>query len=62
MKQLTMTVGESSLPRRPGYGTSGRATWVRANYFPVTVPTTTMFVYDVKLEPEVKNRRKKKRL
>lgn len=62
MKNLTLKTGESVLPRRPGHGTVGRATWVRANHFPVTIPDTNIYQYDVKLVPEVKNRRKLKRM
>jgi len=54
--------GTPRLPRRPGYGTVGRATWVRANFFPVNLPKDAVFMYDVKVDPEVKNKRKRKRL
>ncbi|KAA8895278.1 Piwi domain-containing protein [Sphaerosporella brunnea] len=54
--------GEPTMPRRPGYGTVGRQTWVRANFFPVDLPKDAVFMYDVKVDPEVKNKRKRRRL
>lgn len=62
MKLSAVTADTTPLPRRPGYGTVGRQTWVRANFFPVDLPEDAVFMYDVKIEPEVKNRRKRRRL
>ena len=42
----------STLPPRPDYGTEGVATCVRANYFPVALPTKTLYKYDVSMNPE----------
>jgi hypothetical protein len=54
--------GEPTMPRRPGYGTVGKPSWVRANFFPVDLPKDAVFMYDVKIDPEVKNKRKRRRL
>lgn len=50
------------LPLRPGYGTIGVKTLVRANHFQVTIPQTTLYKYDVAMVPEIKIKRMKKRV
>jgi eukaryotic translation initiation factor 2C len=66
MSSMTLSAvtadGSPRMPRRPGYGTVGRQTWVRANFFPVELPKDAVFMYDVKVDPEVKNKRKRRRL
>ena len=52
----------STLPPRPDYGTEGVATCVRANYFPVALPTKTLYKYDVSMSPEPKIKRIRKRI
>lgn len=53
---------DMDLPLRPGYGTVGTKTLVRANHFPVAIPQTTLFKYDVAMVPEIKIKRMKKRV
>lgn len=50
------------LPLRPNYGTVGTKTLVRANHFQVAIPQTTLYKYDVAMQPEIKIRRMKKRV
>lgn len=54
--------GPDELPLRPGYGTVGTKTLVRANHFPVAIPQTTLYKYDVAMVPEIKIKRMKKRV
>lgn len=53
---------EPLLPRRPGYGTVGKEVMVRANYFRIQLPQGSLFLYDAEVQPEVKNKKKLKRL
>lgn len=66
MNSMTLSAvtadGHPRMPRRPGYGTVGRPAWVRANFFPVKLPEDAIFMYDVNIEPDAKNKRKRKRL
>ena len=51
-----------TLPPRPDYGTKGTLTCVRANYFPVVVPTRTLYKYDVAMSPDPKVKRIRSRI
>jgi hypothetical protein len=63
MNELSLKTKDSfRMPVRPGYCTLGTGAWVRANFFPVKLPTGNIYKYDVKIEPAVKNARKAKRL
>lgn len=51
-----LTVEENKLPRRPDYGKAGQAVMLRTNYFPVEYPDTTIYDYDISVEPEAGKR------
>jgi eukaryotic translation initiation factor 2C len=55
MSQLALTTGatERQLPTRPDYGRLGHSTWVRANFFPVQLPHSTIFLYEVSFTPSI---------
>jgi len=53
---------EPLMPPRPNFGTKGISTLVRANYFPVALPTQTLFKYDVAMTPDPKIKRIRKRV
>lgn len=63
MKNLAFSPDDyMQLPRRPGYGTVGQACLVRANHYPLHLPKETLLLYDAAIEPDVKNRKKRRRM
>lgn len=59
MKSISLKHDE--LPLRPGFGTSGRAIKLRANFFPVQLPKGPLFEYDVTISPDPKTMKRVKR-
>ncbi|KAJ7178055.1 argonaute-like protein [Mycena filopes] len=57
-------LADNELPLRPGFGTAGREIKLRANFFPVRIPTGSLYEYDVAISPTTGTapRRVKKRL
>ncbi|KAJ6463934.1 argonaute-like protein [Mycena sanguinolenta] len=57
-------VANDDLPLRPGFGTAGREIKLRANFFPVKIPATSLYEYDVAISPTAGTsaRRVKKRI
>ncbi|KAF8208188.1 argonaute-like protein [Mycena galopus ATCC 62051] len=57
-------VADNDLPLRPGFGTAGREIKLRANFFPVKIPATSLYEYDVAISPTTGTaaRRVKKRI
>jgi eukaryotic translation initiation factor 2C len=51
-----------SFPLRPGWGTSGTPIKLRANFFAMKTFPDTLYEYDVKISPDPKARRLKKRI
>lgn len=47
----TLTVKSNEIPLRPGFGTEGSSVVLRTNYFPVEVPESAWFEYDVAVSP-----------
>ncbi|KAA8894528.1 ribonuclease H-like domain-containing protein [Sphaerosporella brunnea] len=45
---------ERQLTLRPGFGAQGTASWLRANYFEVQLPKTSIFLYEISFTPAVK--------
>ena len=59
MKSIKLKHDE--LPLRPGFGTTGRAIKLRANFFPVQLPKGPLFEYDVTISPDPKTMKRVKR-
>ncbi|KAF7293020.1 Argonaute-like protein [Mycena indigotica] len=59
-----ITVAPNDLPLRPDFGTAGRAIKLRANFFPVRLPSGPLYEYDVAITPVAGTavRRVKKRI
>ncbi|KAJ7253036.1 argonaute-like protein [Mycena haematopus] len=59
-----VSVANDDLPLRPGFGTAGREIKLRANFFPVRIPATSLYEYDVAISPVAGTaiRRVKKRI
>ena len=49
LSELTLT--DTYLPLRPGFGTEGKVIKFRTNLFPVRVPTGPLYEYNVKITP-----------
>jgi eukaryotic translation initiation factor 2C len=48
LKNLRVT---TRLPPRPGYGKLGKPVTLRANFFPIRIPKSSVYDYDVKTTP-----------
>ena len=58
-----LSLSNSTLPERPGYGTSGRQIILMTNYFHLLPdPKKMLFRYAVEIDPEVQGARKKRRI
>ncbi|KAG9117702.1 hypothetical protein FRC07_007330, partial [Ceratobasidium sp. 392] len=57
-----LTVEENKLPRRPDFGKTGQEIKLRTNYFPVEYGDTTIYDYEILVEPETGIKRIMKRL
>ncbi|KAG9089375.1 hypothetical protein FRC06_001577, partial [Ceratobasidium sp. 370] len=55
-------VQESDLPRRPDFGKAGQEIMLRTNYFPVEYGKSTIYDYEISVEPETGIKRIMKRL
>ncbi|KAJ6510611.1 argonaute-like protein [Mycena sanguinolenta] len=62
IKSFSTLKADPDRPRRPGYGTRGTAITLRANVFPVRVPTGPIFDYTVKITPTTDINRLKARI
>ncbi|KAK7683759.1 hypothetical protein QCA50_013135 [Cerrena zonata] len=58
----SLTLRETDLPVRPGFGTDGKAIKLRTNFFPVKVPKGPLYEYDVKITPPAAVKRVKRRI
>lgn len=47
----SLTLKDTDLPVRPGFGTEGRTINLRTNFFPVKVPKGPLYEYDIKITP-----------
>ena len=47
----SLTLSDTDLPLRSGFGTEGKAVKLRTNFFPVRVPKGPLYEYDVKITP-----------
>ncbi|KAF8895907.1 argonaute-like protein [Gymnopilus junonius] len=47
----SINLNRDELPLRPGFGTTGRPITLRANFFPVKIPSGPLYEYDVSLSP-----------
>ena len=47
----SLTVKSNEIPLRPDFGTEGSSVVLRSNYFPVEVPESPWFEYDVAVSP-----------
>jgi len=52
----------NELPLRPGFGKVGKDIKLRANFFPVKVPKTPLFEYNVSISPATSIKRMKRRI
>ncbi len=58
-----LSLSNSTLPERPGYGTSGRQITLMTNYFHLLPdPKKMLYKYAVEIDSEVKGARKKRRI
>lgn len=60
----SIRVADDDLPLRPDFGTVGRPIKLRANFFPVKIPATSLYEYEVSISPTsgTAARRVKKRI
>ncbi|KAG7450179.1 argonaute-like protein [Guyanagaster necrorhizus] len=60
----SLKINANDLPLRPGFGKEGKQVKLRANFFPVKVPKTLLYEYDVAISPTAgsANRRVKRRI
>ena len=58
----SLTLRDTDLPTRPGFGTSGAPVKLRTNFFPVKVPKGPLHEYDVQIAPAVAVKRVKRRI
>ncbi|KAK6526283.1 hypothetical protein TWF694_004884 [Orbilia ellipsospora] len=62
-KQLPESIRIGDFPPRPGFGTQGEKTLVRANYFPLMVkPGITFYRYKIDISPNEKRRDLRRRI
>ncbi|KAJ6613603.1 ribonuclease H-like domain-containing protein [Mycena sp. CBHHK59/15] len=63
-RSVRPSLGPNELPLRPDFGTVGKEIKLRANFFPVKIPTGSLFEYDVAISPTAgtASRRVKKRI
>lgn len=55
----SLSLGDSQLPLRPGYGTEGRIIYLRTNYFNMAIDTAKkLFKYTVAIKAEAPQRKK----
>ncbi|CAK5263252.1 unnamed protein product [Mycena citricolor] len=62
IKSLSKIRADPSRPVRPGFGTSGRAITLRANFFPIRIPARPIFDYSVEIVPKTDIRRLQARI
>ncbi|KAK0465234.1 argonaute-like protein [Desarmillaria tabescens] len=60
----SLRINSNDLPLRPGFGKEGKQVKLRANFFPVKVPKSLLYEYDVSISPAAgsANRRVKRRI
>ena len=58
----SLTLRDTDLPTRPGFGTSGTQIKLRTNFFPVRVPKGPLYEYDVAITPATAIKRIKRRI
>ena len=58
----SLTLRDTDLPTRPGFGTSGTQIKLRTNFFPVRVPKGPLHEYDVAITPATAIKRIKRRI
>lgn len=58
----SLTLSDTDLPTRPGFGTTGTQIKLRTNFFPVKVPKGPLFEYDVAISPAISVKRVKRRI
>ena len=58
----SLTLRDTDLPTRPGFGTSGAPVKLRTNFFPVRVPKGPLYEYDVAITPATAIKRIKRRI
>ena len=46
-----LTLADTDLPLRPGFGAEGKVIKLRTNFLPVRVPKGPLYEYDVKITP-----------
>jgi eukaryotic translation initiation factor 2C len=58
---LSLNRGDD-LPSRPGFGTVGKPVTLRANFYPVRLPTKDLYEYNVDITPKTAIKRVKRRI
>ncbi|TBU46218.1 argonaute-like protein [Dichomitus squalens] len=58
----SLRLNDNDLPVRPGFGTAGSPIKLRTNFFPLTLPKTPFYEYDVQIDPPAGNKRLKRRI
>ena len=58
----SLSLGESDLPSRPGFGTLGTPIKLRSNYYALRLPKGTISEYDTKIKPAIDQKRRRIRL
>lgn len=58
----SLTLRDTDLPTRPGFGTGGTQIKLRTNFFPVRVPKGPLYEYDVAITPATAIKRIKRRI
>lgn len=58
----SLTLRDTDLPTRPGFGTGGMPVKLRTNFFPVRVPKGPLYEYDVAITPATAIKRIKRRI
>ncbi|KAF8655729.1 hypothetical protein AX16_002966 [Volvariella volvacea WC 439] len=59
-----LKLGDNEIPLRPNFGSAGTDIRLRANYFPINIPKTTFFEYDIQIAPQqgITNKHVKRRI
>ena len=47
----SLSLADTDLPLRPGFGAEGKVIKLRTNFFPVRVPKGPLYEYDIKITP-----------
>ena len=47
----SLTLANTDLPLRPGFGAEGKVIKLRTNFFPVRVPKGPLYEYNIKITP-----------